>query len=458
MPTFPPYSLSALGQVGPAEPDVRSQTAAVREHAVTHRESTMRVREEAASVRDDLQREHEAESHVARSDLSEANGHLVLAYLHATQQKEAAEHTQARQQELLAMLGHELRNPLAPIRNAAALLASDSLTPESLTTMQLIIDRQVGHMSRLLDDLLDASRVTNGKVHLRKCIVPIKEPLNQAVEQCAVLLQEQKHTLTVSMPTEDCFVDGDPARLLQIFANLLHNAIKYTAPGGRIALTARASEGAVVVEVADNGVGIAADALPHIFEMFQQENRSLDRSLGGLGLGLTIVRSMVDLHGGRIAAKSDGLGLGSTFVVTLALVAAPEAPASPQAEAELPPLRVLLVDDNADARVTLCTLFELAGHDPETAPDGPTALEKFDRHHPHVVVCDIGLPGMSGYEVAQHMRSGDSGHTPMLIALTGYDGPGRRERAIAAGFDCQLAKPAGFPEILEAIRLGLTSR
>ncbi|PYE74184.1 histidine kinase/DNA gyrase B/HSP90-like ATPase [Xylophilus ampelinus] len=215
----------------------------------------------------------------------------------------------------------------------------------------------------------------------------------------------------------------------------------------------------VVVEVGDNGVGIAAEALPHIFDIFQQEIRSLDRSQGGLGLGLTIVRSMVDLHGGRIVAKSGGRGMGSTFVVSLPLVDAPKAAALPPAETELPSLRVLLVDDNADARITLCTLFELAGHDPETAHDGPTALDKFARHRPHVVVCDIGLPGMSGYEVAQNMRrSTETSRRPILIALTGYDGPGRRERAIAAGFDCQLAKPAGFEEILDAIRARLRQR
>ena len=455
MPAFPPYSSSALGQSRHDEPDTRAQTAAVREHVVSRRESTVRLREEAASVRDDLQRDHESELNAGRAELSEANGNLVVATLCATAQKEAAEHTQARQQEFLAMLGHELRNPLAPIRNAAALLASDSLTPQTLATMQQIIDRQVGHMSRLLDDLLDASRVTNGKVHLQRRVVPIQEPLQQAVEQCIGFADEQGHTLTVSIPVEDCHVDGDPARLLQIFANLLNNAIKYTARGGQIGLTARRAGGSVVVEVADNGVGIAAEALPHIFELFQQENRSLDRSQGGLGLGLTIVRSMVDLHGGTIAVRSGGLGAGSTFAVTLPLVDVPPARPPTPAEAALPTLRVLLVDDNADARITLCTLFQLAGHDPETAHDGPTALSMFDRHRPHVVVCDIGLPGMTGYEIAQHMRQRDARHRPMLIALTGYDGPGRRERAIAAGFDCQLAKPAGFPEILEAIRLGL---
>ena len=455
MAIFPPYSSSTLDQARKTEPDARGQTAAVREHVVARRESTVRLREEAASVRDNLQREQESDVNAERDELSEANGNLVVASLDATAQKEASEDVQARQQEFLAMLGHELRNPLAPIRNAAALLVSGSLTPASLATMQQIIDRQVGHMSRLLDDLLDASRVTNGKVHLQKRVAPVQEPLRQAVEQCIGFAEEQGHTLDVSIPAQECFVDGDPARLLQIFANLLNNAIKYTAHGGRIAITAQAVEGAVVVEVADNGVGIAAEALPHIFEIFQQENRSLDRSQGGLGLGLTIVRSMVALHGGTIAAKSGGLGCGSSFVVTLPLVAAPTVQPPPPVEAELPPLRVLLVDDNADARITLCTLFELAGHDPETAHDGPTALDKFARHPPDVVVCDIGLPGMSGYEVAQHMRSTAPVHQPILIALTGYDGPGRRERAIAAGFDCQLAKPAEFEEILDTIRTGL---
>ena len=357
MAIFPPYSSSTLDQARKTEPDARGQTAAVREHVVARRESTVRLREEAASVRDDLQREQESDVNAERDELSEANGNLVVASLDATAQKEASEDVQARQQEFLAMLGHELRNPLAPIRNAAALLVSGSLTPASLATMQQIIDRQVGHMSRLLDDLLDASRVTNGKVHLQKRVAPVQEPLRQAVEQCIGFAEEQGHTLDVSIPAQECFVDGDPARLLQIFANLLNNAIKYTAHGGRIAITAQAVEGAVVVEVADNGVGIAAEALPHIFEIFQQENRSLDRSQGGLGLGLTIVRSMVALHGGTIAAKSGGLGCGSSFVVTLPLVAAPTVQPPPPVEAELPPLRVLLVDDNADARITLCTLF-----------------------------------------------------------------------------------------------------
>lgn len=352
------------------------------------------------------------------------------------------------------MLAHELRNPLAPIRSAVALMARIDTVDPRLATIREVIGRQVEHMARLLDDLLDASRVTSGKVTLQRRTVKVSEFVDQAVEMYRALIDSQQQHLTLDLPVNPIYVDGDPTRLAQIIGNLLHNAAKYTQEGGDLALIAKAEGDKVVIRVTDSGSGISAEILPHIFDLFAQEERSLSRSQGGLGIGLTVVRSMVELHGGTVSARSDGLGAGSEFTVVLPRTKEIEEPAlHPTPKPAFVSARILLVDDNVDAGVMLSMLLQMSGYEVEVAPDGPRALAAFARQRSQVVVSDIGLPGMNGYELAMRLRqscaAGDS--SPLLIALTGYEGPEDRKRALAAGFDHHLAKPVDFEDLLKLI-------
>ncbi len=418
----------------------QEQSIARRETDVVAREGDLKVREVAAS-----------KSESRSEDLREANEHLVMATLSAERLEELAKKTKRQQDEFLAMLAHELRNPLAPIRSAAALLERlDSIDPR-LKLIHEVIDRQVEHMARLLDDLLDASRVTSGKVTLQRRPTPVREFVDQAVELCRALIDAQHQQLTLDMPVTAMYVDGDPTRLTQIVGNLLHNAAKYTPDGGAIALSARLEGESVVLKVTDNGSGISPAALPDIFDLFTQEERSLSRSQGGLGIGLTIVRSMVEHHGGTVSVRSDGLGTGSEFTVALPrLNHVAEAAVAPMTTVAVEPLRILLVDDNVDAGVLLSMLLEMAGHQVEVTLEGRSALASYAQHRPRVVVCDIGLPGMDGYEVARRIRREGpaDGPAPVLIALTGYDGAADRALAMAAGFDHHVAKPVDFDELL----------
>ena len=414
------------------------------------------MREDLVAQREEAQRafaEAQSDEKERNADVREANEHLVLATLAAEEQKDAAQQTKRRQDEFLAMLAHELRNPLAPIRTAVALLARLDSTDPTLTLVREVIQRQVEHMARLLDDLLDASRMTSGKVNLQRRATAVSEFVDQAVEIYRGLVDAQHQQLTLDMPTDAVYVDGDPVRLAQIVGNLLHNATKYTQEGGTIAISARPVGDTVVIRVSDNGDGISAEAMLRIFDLFRQEDRSLSRSQGGLGIGLTLVRSMVELHGGRVEARSDGLGQGSEFVVTLPRVEHANAPVIAIAREEIRPasLRILIVDDNVDAGLLLAILLRMSGHQVEVALDGTSALELFAQQRPQIVVCDIELPGMSGYEVAVRMRKELEGRMPKMIALTGYDDPEHRARALAAGFDHHVAKPVDFDALLRLI-------
>ncbi|MEJ8859387.1 ATP-binding protein [Variovorax robiniae] len=416
-----------------------------REKAVAEREDAARMREEAVFLREQAQ--SQSEGHTA--DVQEANEHLVMATLQAEEHKEAALQAKRHQDEFLAMLAHELRNPLAPIRSAVALLERlDALHP-TLPVIREVLGRQVDHMARLLDDLLDASRVTSGKVTLQRRPIKISEFVDQAVEISRGHIEAQRHQLNLDMPVSQLYVEGDPTRLAQIIGNLLHNAAKYTPEGGVISVSARAVADKVVIRVIDNGSGISAEALPMIFDLFRQEDRSLSRSQGGLGIGLTVVRSMVELHGGKVEARSAGLGEGSEFIVTLPRIDRPvSAPVASRPSATVVPTRILVVDDNADAGLLLAMLLRMEGHEVEIALDGPSALEMFEQQRPQVVLCDIGLPGVSGYEVASRIRERNDTPAPVLIALTGYDGPADRAHAIAAGFNHHVAKPVDFDRLL----------
>jgi len=359
-----------------------------------------------------------------------------------------------RKDEFLAMLSHELRNPLAPIRNAIQAIKRIGPPEPQLQQLSDIIGRQVTHMARLVDDLLDVSRITQNKITLRKERLELMTVVGRAVEASRPLIDAHSHRLTVLLPPDPVRVEGDMTRLAQVISNLLSNAAKYTEEGGNIWLTAEVSGGEVVLKVNDDGVGIPAHILPHVFDLFTQAERSLDRSDGGLGIGLTLVRHLVELHGGRVEAHSEGLGKGSEFVVRLPKadgVKSKIETVAPAAVTTANCCRILVVDDNMDAGESMVTLLKLDGHDVRVTFDGLAAVESARDFRPQVVLLDIGLPGMDGYEVARRLRSHDETKDTCLIAVTGYGRIEDRERTFASGFDYHLTKPVDPGDVEEII-------
>ena len=360
-----------------------------------------------------------------------------------------------RKDEFLAMLAHELRNPLAPIRNAAYTLTLLGQPDERLRWVSGVIERQVGLITRLVDDLLDVSRITSGKITLQRERVPVAAVIAQAVETARPAAESRHENLAVEVAADAGVVDGDSARLVQAVGNLLDNAIKYSEDGGQVRLTARADAQEVVIVVRDEGVGIDAELLPHVFDLFIQADRSLERRQGGLGIGLTLVRRLVEMHGGRVEVASGGAGRGSEFTIRLPRLAV-DAPAPAAARAAAreapsgPARRVLVVDDQPDSTDSLALLLRLHGHEVSTAADGPGAVDEFLRSKPEVVFLDLGLPGMSGYDVARRLRAMPEGRDVRLVAVTGYGTEADRERTRAAGFDLHLAKPVD-PHAVEAL-------
>jgi signal transduction histidine kinase len=352
-----------------------------------------------------------------------------------------------RKDDFLAMLAHELRNPLAPIRNAAHILRLDPSDGERARQAAAIIARQVEHMTDLVDDLLDVSRVTRGLVTLDRQVVDVREIVAAAVEQTSALVQWRRHRLEIDAG-EPAFVCGDRTRLVQIVTNLLTNAAKFTRDGGRIALTVSGDERYVTISVADNGVGIRSELLPHVFEPFTQEQRSSDRSQGGLGLGLALVRSLVELHDGKVAVRSEGSGRGTEFTVSLprfAGDASAVAGGGADTDARTGPrgaLDVLVVDDNADAAESLAAVLRAEGHRVHVEHSAAGALEHAQKSPPRAVLLDIGLPDMDGFEVARRLRRLERTRGALLVALTGYGQADDRIRSQAAGFAFHLVKPA----------------
>jgi signal transduction histidine kinase/DNA-binding response OmpR family regulator len=350
-----------------------------------------------------------------------------------------------RKGEFLAMLAHELRNPLAPILNALHLIGLAEADGDEVEHARDVAERQVRHLARLVDDLLDVSRINSGKIELRRDRVDLREAVARAVEAARPQIEVRRHDLSFSVPAEPVMLEADVARLEQIFANLLNNAAKYTEPGGRITLEAGRDGGVAVVRVRDTGIGIDPGLLPHVFDMFTQADRALDRSQGGLGIGLTLVRRLVELHGGTVAAQSEGEGRGSEFIVRLPVTVAEEPcrgdvrrqGGNVPAERK----RVLIVDDNADGARMLARLLRAGGHEVEVAYDGPSALDLILASPPDIVLLDIGLPGMDGYEVARRIRLRDELDRTLLVALTGYGQAEDRARALEVGFDEHLVKP-----------------
>jgi PAS domain S-box-containing protein len=375
-------------------------------------------------------------------------------------QTEEMREADRRKDEFLAMLSHELRNPLAPILHAVDLLRHDD--PRLAVKARDIIGRQSEHLTRLVDDLLDVSRITRGTVRLNRRAVALKDVVEAAIDTWRHLIAQRRQVLSVEMPAQPLLVEADPTRLAQVVANLLHNAAKFTPEGGRIAVTAAEEDGRIALTVRDDGAGIAPAYLERIFELFAQGPPSLDRPQGGLGLGLTLARRLAELHGGTVEAASGGVGHGSEFTVRLPIAPAsaesgiaPQEVAAPDGRGARdtgPGRRVLVVDDNADAREALRYLLEEDGHDVRSAGDGPSALEEARSFQPDVVLLDIGLPGMDGYEVARALRAHPGGERALIVAVSGYGQAEDRARSRAAGFDQHLLKPVPPDRLLEIVK------
>jgi PAS domain S-box-containing protein len=370
--------------------------------------------------------------------------------------EEALKDADQRKDQFLAMLAHELRNPLAPISNAVQIMQLEGPNGANFRWSTEVIEDQIKHMTRMVDDLLDVSRITRGKVDLQKETIRLAEVVDLAVEASRPLIEEYHHRLTVTLPPEAIVLEVDPARLAQVLSNLLNNAAKYTDEGGEISLSAETRGREVVVRVRDNGIGISADLLPRVFDLFTQADRTLSRSRGGLGIGLTLVRSLIELHGGRVAAQSAGLGHGSEFVVALPTAAnsaklAPHPAADGSRDVQLPRRRILVVDDKRSNAQSLEVLLRALGQEVYTAYDGKEALEMAREHRPDVILLDIGLPIIDGYEVARRCREQPELQQTTLVAMTGYGQDSDRQRSHEAGFDAHLVKPVDLDNLLQLL-------
>ncbi len=364
-----------------------------------------------------------------------------------------------RKDEFLAMLAHELRSPLAPISNAVQVLRMAGTDKAAVHTASEMLERQVGQMAHLVDDLLDMSRITRGRIELRRERIELAPVLNQAVEAARALYREMGHELSVTMPLEPVLVDADPTRLAQVVGNLLNNACKFTDKGGHVWLKVERHDAYAVISVRDNGIGIAPEQLARVFGMFSQVDTSLERSRGGLGIGLTLVKTLVEMHGGVIQARSEGLGHGSEFVVRLPIADTPRAvPAASVAARSASGRRVLIVDDNEDGAESLAMMLRLAGHETETAHDGLQALAVAERFRPDALFLDIGLPRLNGFEVCRRLRALPWGADLLIVAVTGWGQDEDRQRSKEAGFDTHVVKPVDSTTIMKMLAALPTAR
>ena len=373
------------------------------------------------------------------------------------QAEEALKEVNRRKDEFLAMLAHELRNPLAPIRNAAQILHLHATDRPELQWARSVIDRQTRHLVRLVDDLLDVSRMVRGQIVLQKSTIDLNEIVRHAVETSRPLIRARKHRLSVKMPSQTVRIEGDLTRLAQVLANLLNNAAKYTDEGGQIWLEGEVIGQSVELRVRDTGPGIAPSLLPRVFDLFTQAERTLDRAQGGLGIGLTLVKRLVEMHGGTVEARSPGLGKGAEFIVRLPISDSGADQARSRAEQETGTtsaqgLKVLVVDDNVDAAESMAMLLSMEGYNTQTVHSAQAALDAASRFKPDVVLLDIGLPEMDGYEVARRLRKENVISRMRLVAITGYGQPADRERTEAAGFDRHLVKPVEPDDLHELLR------
>ncbi|MGH8564728.1 MAG: PAS domain-containing protein [Gammaproteobacteria bacterium] len=396
----------------------------------------------------------------ARGEVSGA----ITSFIDITERKRAEEElrqladdlaeSDRRKNEFLAMLAHELRNPLAPIRNALQVMRLTDGNGEEVHSAFEMMERQVGQMVRLVDGLLDVSRISRGKIEVRRERVELASVVHHAVEACRPALECAKHDLTLTLPPQPVYLHGDPMRLAQVIGNLLNNACKFTDQGGLIWLTVEREGEQAVIRVRDTGIGIQADELPRIFEIFKQIDTSLERSVSGLGIGLTLVKTLLDMHGGTVEVRSAGVGQGSEFVVRLPImVATPEPPPEPStSEATTTTARrILVVDDNPDSAESLTMLLQISGNETHMAHDGLEAVEAAERFRPEVVLLDIGLPQLNGYDVCRRIREQPWGKTMMLIALTGWGQEEDRRQSKDAGFDAHLVKPVDYDALMELL-------
>lgn len=408
-----------------------------------------------------LQKSHEElEIHVQErtSELAHTNEALSSEIAERKRMEQALRENDRHKDEFLAMLAHELRNPLAPIRHALQVLKKHDNPNPTLAWGHTLIERQVTHIARLLDDLLDVARIIQGKIRLKMERCDLTKIITNAVEDCLPLIEARKHHLVLSVSNEPQWLEGDATRLEQVITNLLNNAAKYTEEGGTITLSTLRTGNYALMRIEDTGVGIAPDLLAHVFDLFTQADRSLAHSQGGLGLGLTLVRQLVEKHEGTVTAASAGIGQGSSFTVRLPLLpveqpaveslsaSEPNSPDSP-----LSPLRIMVVDDYVDAAESLAMLLEMEGHEVTTVHCGLQAIEQAQVFRPRVILLDIGLPGLNGYEVASRLRALPETRGAMLIALTGYGQAEDRNRSQNAGFDHHLLKPVNFEMLSELL-------
>ncbi len=403
------------------------------------------------------QTEYDAEGQPVR------NFGIALDVTERKHAEQALRDADRKKDTFIATLAHELRNPLAPIRNAVNVLrAGAPADPQQLAWCREVIDRQVAQMSRLLEDLLDVSRMTRGQFALRREPLALATVIEQAIEIAQPLIDTSGHTLSVAMPAQPIGIEGDLTRLAQVFSNLLINAAKYTGPPGRIELAVELRGAEVVVSVTDNGIGIAAEQMPHIFELFGQARSCADGAQSGLGIGLSLARGFVEMHGGRIGVQSDGIGRGSVFVVVLPRASAVEAPGlSNRREGTAPApagrRRVLIADDLRDSADSLAMLLESMGHEVHVAYDGAEALQAIDTLRPEVALLDLGMPEMSGYDVCRRIRAMPWGREPTLIAQSGWGQDEDRRRTHDAGFDHHIVKPID-PDALDVLLRSLAVR
>lgn len=401
----------------------------------------------------------------ANQELEAANRSLQTEVAERARIELALKEADRHKDEFLAMLAHELRNPLAPIHNALQLMHRQSFTDPQLAWSRDVIGRQVAHLTRLVDDLLDVSRITRGKINLNKEVIELETLITRTVETVQPLINERGHTLTVDVPKGMLAVLGDPIRLVQAIGNVLSNAAKYTERGGRITLVAGESDAELVIRVRDNGIGIPADLMPMLFRLFTQLDGTSGAAQSGLGIGLALVQRLVEMHGGSVTARSDGLGHGSEFVIRLPLFIR-EKIESGQPIQQLSALeqsmtnadlatrtqrRILVADDNNDALESLATLLQLSGHEVYTAANGAMALESAEQHRPEVALLDIGMPKLDGYEVARRIRAQPWGQRITLVALTGWGQDSDRKRSQEAGFDSHLVKPLDLDKLTELL-------
>jgi signal transduction histidine kinase len=452
------YKLGAVDYVSiPVVPEIlRSKVAVLVELHLKRRElQSQNVRLQAEKTRE-LELLNEGLKR-ANADLERAVSAMQLEMNERKRIEEALKEADRHKDEFLAMLAHELRNPLAPIRNAVEIMRRSALSDPQLIWSRDVIERQVKHLSRLVDDLLDVSRITRGNINLNREPVPCTLIVSRAIETIQPLLTEQRHELILEIHDEGLEVEGDLTRLTQVLGNLLNNAAKYTDPGGRINLSLRRADREVEISVRDTGIGIPPELLPRLFNLFTQVDAAAHRSQGGLGIGLALVRQLVEMHGGRVSALSDGPNKGSEFVIRLPLREALTRDAV-NGSATLGPVvaegrrghRILLADDNRDALDSLATLLQCDGHEVHTAADGAEALALAAVCRPDVMLLDIGMPKLDGYEVARRVRAEPWGKGTVLIALTGWGQDEDRRRSREVGFDNHLVKPLD-PDKLSAM-------